>query len=106
MLVTSRGTGRWIIPKGWPSKRLCDRRAASREAIEEAGVKEKIAPKAIGSYRYVKPELGEASAIDVSVYLLRVRKQHKRWPEMDQRERAWFEVMDAAGSNMTCLARK
>src|SRR3974390_952808 len=48
LLVTSRGTGRWIIPKGWPSKRLRDRKAAAREAREEAGVKGKILPKARG----------------------------------------------------------
>lgn len=96
MLVTSRGTGRWIIPKGWTSKRLGDRRAAAREAREEAGVKGKIKPKTIGSYRYAKPELGEAADIDVSVYLLKVRRQQKRWPEMHQRKRAWFHIMDAA----------
>jgi 8-oxo-dGTP pyrophosphatase MutT (NUDIX family) len=96
LLVTSRGTGRWIIPKGWPSKRLRDRRAAAREARQEAGVKGKIMPKAIGSYRYVKPELGESCHIDVAVFLLAVVKQRKRWPEMHQRKRAWFGVLDAA----------
>ena len=38
LLVTSRETGRWVIPKGWPSKRLSDREAAAREARQEAGV--------------------------------------------------------------------
>src|SRR3974390_299108 len=97
LLVTSRGTGRWIIPKGWPSKRLRDRKAAAREAREEAGVKGKIMPRAIGSYRYAKPELGESCDIDVSVFLLTVFKQCKRWPEMHERKRAWFDVLDAAG---------
>jgi 8-oxo-dGTP pyrophosphatase MutT (NUDIX family) len=96
LLVTSRGTGRWIIPKGWPSKRLRDRKAAAREARQEAGVKGRITPKAIGSYRYVKPELGESCQIDVAVFLLDVLKQRKRWPEMHQRKRAWFGVLDAA----------
>ncbi|MGA7325822.1 MAG: NUDIX hydrolase [Rhodomicrobium sp.] len=96
LLVTSRGTGRWIIPKGWPSKRLHDYRAAAREARQEAGVKGKIIPKAIGSYRYAKPELGESCDIDVSVFLLTVLKQRKRWPEMHQRQRVWFDVLDAA----------
>jgi len=97
MLVTSRRTGRWIIPKGWPSKRLGDCSAAAREARQEAGVKGKIARQAIGSYRYVKPELGEASPIHVTVFLLAVVKQCKRWPEKRQRRRAWFDVPDAAG---------
>jgi 8-oxo-dGTP pyrophosphatase MutT (NUDIX family) len=96
LLVTSRGTGRWIIPKGWPSKRHGDPKAAAREAKEEAGVKGKIKAKAIGRYRYTKPELGESGGIDVSVFLLAVLKQRKRWPEMNERRRAWFDVLDAA----------
>ncbi len=96
LLVTSRTTGRWIVPKGWTSKRLKDCKAAAREARQEAGVKGKIEPKAIGTYRYVKAELGEAAPIDVAVYLLSVRKQVKRWPEKHQRRRAWFHVLDAA----------
>ena len=97
MLVTSRRTGRWIIPKGWPSKKLDDCSAAAREARQEAGVKGKIAKEALGSYRYVKPELGDASPIDVTVFLLAVLKQCKRWREKRQRRRAWFDVLDAAG---------
>ena len=97
LLVTSRNTGRWIIPKGWPSKRIKDYKAAAREARQEAGVRGKIKPKAIGSYRYIKPELGEGAPIDVAVYLLSVRKQWKRWPEKRERRRAWFHVLDAAG---------
>ena len=96
LLVTSRTTGRWIIPKGWPSKRIKDHKAAAREARREAGVKGKIKPKAIGSYRYVKPELGDGAPIDVAVYLLSVRKLAKRWPEKRERRRAWFDVLDAA----------
>lgn len=97
LLVTSRGTGRWIVPKGWPSKRLTDRKAAAREARQEAGVKGKVAPRAIGSYRYVKPELGDASPIDVTVFLLSVLKRSKRWPEKRQRRRAWFNLLEASG---------
>ncbi|MGB9027580.1 MAG: NUDIX hydrolase [Rhodomicrobium sp.] len=96
LLVTSRDTGRWIIPKGWPSKRGKDHKAAAREARQEAGVAGKIMPTAFGSYRYVKPELGDTS-IDVTVFLLSVRKQSKRWPEKNERRRAWFHVLDAAG---------
>ncbi len=97
LLVTSRNTGRWIIPKGWPSKRVKDHKAAAREARQEAGVKGKITPRAFGSYRYVKPELGDGVPIDVTVFILSVRKQSKRWPEKTERRRAWFDVLDAAG---------
>ncbi len=97
LLVTSRDTGRWIIPKGWPSKWMKDCKAAAREARQEAGVEGKIAPEAFGSYRYVKPEFGDGEPIDVAVFLLAVRKEYKNWRERNERLREWFSVRDAAG---------
>ena len=96
LLVTSRDTGRWIIPKGWTSKRIKDCKAAAREAREEAGVKGKILRKAIGTYRYIKRELGNGALIEVRVFLLKVSKRCKRWPEKHERRRAWFDIEDAA----------
>jgi 8-oxo-dGTP pyrophosphatase MutT (NUDIX family) len=96
MLVTSRDTGRWIIPKGWTSKRLKDCKAAAREAREEAGVKGKILRDAIGTYRYIKRELGNGALIEVRVFLLKVSKRCKRWPEKRERRRAWFDIEAAA----------
>ena len=97
LLVTSRDTGRWIIPKGWTSKRIKDCKAAAREAREEAGVKGKIFRKAIGTYRYIKRELGNGVFVEVRVFLLKVSKRCKRWPEKRERRRAWFDLKDAAG---------
>jgi 8-oxo-dGTP pyrophosphatase MutT (NUDIX family) len=97
LLVTSRDTGRWIIPKGWTSKRIRDCKAAAREAREEAGVKGKILREAIGTYRYIKRELGDGALIEVRVFLLKVSKRYKRWPEKRERRRAWFDLKDAAG---------
>jgi 8-oxo-dGTP pyrophosphatase MutT (NUDIX family) len=54
MLVTSRGTGRWIIPKGWPMKRKAPYAAAAREALEEAGVVGQIGKEPIGSFSHKK----------------------------------------------------
>ena len=96
LLVTSRDTGRWIIPKGWTSKRIKDCKAAAREAKEEAGVKGKILREAIGTYRYIKRELGNGALIEVRVFLLKVSKRCKRWPEKRERRRAWFDIEDAA----------
>ena len=96
LLVTSRDTGRWIIPKGWTSKRIKDCKAAAREAKEEAGVKGKILREAIGTYRYIKRELGNSALIEVRVFLLKVSKRCKRWPEKRERRRAWFDIEDAA----------
>jgi 8-oxo-dGTP pyrophosphatase MutT (NUDIX family) len=96
LLITSRETGRWIIPKGWSCKRLKDHEAAAREAEEEAGVAGKVRREAIGSYRYTKRELGDEVSIAVSVFLLDVLKERRRWPEKRQRQRAWFEISAAA----------
>ena len=96
LLVTSRDTGRWVIPKGWPSKRLTGSSAASREAKEEAGVSGKITAKPIGSYRYRKFEKSSSRLIEVEVYRLSVKKERKRWPEKVQRNRAWFNLETAA----------
>jgi 8-oxo-dGTP pyrophosphatase MutT (NUDIX family) len=95
LLVTSRDTGRWIIPKGWRAKRLKDSDAAAREADEEAGVSGKLKSKPIGSYRYPKNDDGGSRLLRVSVFLLQVRKERTRWPERLQRRRAWFDVRDA-----------
>jgi 8-oxo-dGTP pyrophosphatase MutT (NUDIX family) len=96
LLVTSRETGRWIIPKGWRMKGLTGQASAAREAREEAGVKGKIKRKAIGRFRYVKREKTSERLIDVTVFLLSVRKEFKRWREAGQRKRAWFSPETAA----------
>ncbi len=97
LLVTSRDTGRWIIPKGWPMKRLKDHRAAALEALEEAGVSGRISRKPWGSYRYVRADAGKAPQyLDVTVFLMSVERQRKRWPEAKERRRFWFSVESAA----------
>lgn len=96
LLVTSRETGRWVIPKGWPSKRLKDREAAAREASQEAGVTGRIAKKPIGIYRYRKIEPERARMLDVTVYVLEVQKEKKKWPEQAERQRTWFKPEMAA----------
>lgn len=92
LLVTSRDTGRWIIPKGWPSNRLKDFEAAAREARQEAGVTGKISSEPIGTYRYRKLEPGMTRTMDVDVFLLKVKKEKKSWSEQHQRQRAWFAI--------------
>jgi 8-oxo-dGTP pyrophosphatase MutT (NUDIX family) len=96
LLVTSRETGRWVIPKGWTSKRLKDFEAAAREAKQEAGVEGRITTRAIGQYRYFKREFGLERPIKVAVYLLAVKRQSKRWPESRERLRVWFSAAEAA----------
>jgi 8-oxo-dGTP pyrophosphatase MutT (NUDIX family) len=97
MLVTSRETKRWIIPKGWPMRKLTPGATAAREAYEEAGIEGIIRPnKAVGSYSYAKSlETGELP-VTVKVFLLHVERQRERWPEQPERETRWFSPEAAA----------
>lgn len=96
LLVSSRDTGRWVIPKGWPSKRMSDSAAAAREAKQEAGVTGKISKRIYGYYRYRKIEKESTRLIEVAVYVLWVKKEKKQWREKTERQRTWFDVETAS----------
>ena len=97
LLITSRDTGRWVIPKGWPMEGLSEAEAASIEAWEEAGVRGDIAPESLGSFDYDKV-LSATKAIPctVTVFGLRVAALHTDFPERKQRRRKWFAAEKAA----------
>ena len=97
LLVTSRDTGRWVIPKGWPMKRLEPSAAAEREAFEEAGVRGAIDAAPAGAYSYLKalsPHL--VFRCEVQVFPLQVQRELSRWPERGQRTRRWVDPETAA----------
>lgn len=96
LLVTSRETKRWLIPKGWPMKGRKPHKAAAREAEEEAGVKGRIEGKPLGHYTYWKRRIVHFDLCRVDVYPLEVMKQLKSWKEKGQREARWFKVEEAA----------
>ena len=97
MLVTSRETRRWVIPKGWPMKGRKPHASAAREALEEAGLIGKVGTKPIGTYRYDKRlKGGDAVPCSVDVFPLQVKSQRKRWPEQKQRSVRWFAPEEAA----------
>jgi 8-oxo-dGTP pyrophosphatase MutT (NUDIX family) len=96
LLVTSRDTRRWVIPKGWPWPHHDDHVAAAGEAQEEAGVRGLAHPKSIGCYTYRKRQAAGAIAVRVSVYLLEVTEELVNWPEEAERQRAWFAPIEAS----------
>ncbi|MEM9107054.1 MAG: NUDIX hydrolase [Pseudomonadota bacterium] len=97
LLITSRGTGRWIIPKGWAMEDLSDHATAAREALEEAGVVGKIKKKSIGTYPYSKWMPAEMPIeCSVKVYPLEVSQLEDDYLEKDERERRWFSRKKAA----------
>jgi 8-oxo-dGTP pyrophosphatase MutT (NUDIX family) len=97
LLVTSRETKRWVIPKGWPMKGRKPFEAAAQEALEEAGIVGQMSKKPVGSYRYFKRREPHFGLCEVQVYRLAVQKQLEVWPEKEQRERRWFVLVEAAG---------
>ncbi|RUW73234.1 MULTISPECIES: NUDIX hydrolase [unclassified Mesorhizobium] len=96
MLVTSRTTRRFIVPKGWPMKGKSGRKAAMIEAREEAGVLGDILKQPAGTYSYWKRLASRFVRVDVVVYLLNVTEELPRWMEAGTRQRAWLAPADAA----------
>jgi uncharacterized protein Yka (UPF0111/DUF47 family)/8-oxo-dGTP pyrophosphatase MutT (NUDIX family) len=97
LLVTSRESKRWVIPKGNAPAGATPHFAAAMEAEEEAGVSGPVCPTPLGSYRYRKKRGNGASLmVDVDVFPLAVNREMTSWKEQDQRERRWFTLADAA----------
>jgi 8-oxo-dGTP pyrophosphatase MutT (NUDIX family) len=112
LLITSRGTGRWVLPKGWVEASDPDpAEAAAREALEEAGVIGDIQKSGMGSYTYFKSlDGGENILCSVRVYPLRVKRELKSFKEAGQRILEWFSAEDAADAvkepELAALIRK
>jgi 8-oxo-dGTP pyrophosphatase MutT (NUDIX family) len=102
LLITSRGSGRWIIPKGRCKADAEPRRVAVAEGYEEAGLRGSLARKPIGKF-LDRPAEGQEGA--VLVYPLRVTGQARSWPEKGQRDLKWADAREAARSVDKRLAR-
>lgn len=97
LLITSRETRRWVIPKGWPMITLPAHEAAAQEAWEEAGVRGEIAEAPVGAFRYRKRmKSGPPQRCRVDVYPMTVAVEEKDWPEKRQRQRRWVPALEAA----------
>jgi 8-oxo-dGTP pyrophosphatase MutT (NUDIX family) len=96
LLITSRNSRRWILPKGWPEPELGPAENAAREAFEEAGVIGTIGHEPIGRYYYLKEKKeGGGIACSVDVFALAVTKHLDDWPEKDTRRLAWLTIPEA-----------
>jgi len=97
LLITSRGRGRWVIPKGGQIAGLSPHASAAREAEEEAGVLGAACPTPIGTYRFRKRRKSGASVLtDVQVFPFAVTEELESWEEQHERERRWFTLAEAA----------
>lgn len=99
LLVSSRETGRWVIPKGWPIKGLGPSETARQEAYEEAGVRGEVSEACAGIYSYTKllgPQRSNGVPCVVAVYPIQVSKLLDDFPEREERRRRWFSPKKAA----------
>ena len=97
LMVTSRDTGRWVMPKGWlmDGKKPWD--AAKIEALEEAGALGYVSDEKIGQYHYTKRLGGSRKVVcRVAVYPMIVDRLKRRWKERAERKRHWFSPKKAA----------
>ncbi|THD67317.1 NUDIX hydrolase [Phenylobacterium sp.] len=97
LLITSRETRRWVIPKGWPIKGKSSAKSAAQEAFEEAGVQGKISKRPVGSYAYDKRlKNGRLQHVRVAVFALYVETEAEAYLELGQREKLWLPPPEAA----------
>lgn len=97
LLITSRTTRRWIVPKGWPMDGRTPSQVAAAEAWEEAGARGRASDICIGIYGYTKgmeddPDL----PVMVALYPLQVTTLASSWPESRERRRKWLSRRKAA----------
>lgn len=92
LLVTSRTTGHWVVPKGMIEDELGPAGSAEEEAWEEAGAYGELHPVPVGAYRYEKYGLVH----EVTLFSLRVDELRRDYPEADERERVWVPLSRAA----------
>jgi 8-oxo-dGTP pyrophosphatase MutT (NUDIX family) len=97
LILTTRQSQRWIVPKGWPIRGLKPEKSAAQEAYEEAGVRGRVGAKPVGafSYRKILDESGAEATCEVKVFPLLVKRQSLSWPESAQRIVQWVDPAKA-----------
>ena len=99
LMITSRGIGRWIIPKGWPADGKTPTEAALTEAWEEAGVRGKVTGACLGLFSYNKDLTRDDNLPCVAmVFPVRVKSLANDFPEVGQRKRKWMRPKKAAAA--------
>lgn len=97
LLITSRETRRWVVPRGNPIPGKSAAESAAQEAYEEAGIRGAVDPEPVGRYLYQKRRRsGALLPAEVRLFVMRVAEEAEDWPEKGERERRWFTPADAA----------
>jgi 8-oxo-dGTP pyrophosphatase MutT (NUDIX family) len=95
LLVTSKRTARWVLPKGWPKAGESLAQSAARETYEEAGVTGVVEPVELGRFVTTRLRMGSRAHYVVVIYPLRVELELADWPERQDRRRQWFSLAEA-----------
>ena len=97
LLITSRETRRWIVPKGWPKDGKTPAASAAEEAWEEAGVRGNSDGRCVGIFSYSKDAgaMGELPCIAM-VFAIEVTEMAKHYPEENERDRIWVSRKKAS----------
>jgi len=108
LLVGSRRSGRWGIPKGHLDPGETSHLAAGRESFEEAGVVGAVERDVFGTFSYTKDS--SPHCYQVAVHLLDVSRLSADFPEKAVRKQKWFTlkaaVRDAAQPGLQALLEK
>lgn len=97
LLVTSRETKRWILPKGQPERKLAPHQVAEQEAYEEAGLIGTVFKTPFATFDSVKRlKNGKEIPCGIRVFLFEVNHELGAWPEQSQRDRRWMSPGEAA----------
>jgi len=96
LLITTRNTRRWIVPKGWPEAGRSPQECAAQEAFEEAGVSGAVAKEAIGVFNYKKQlKSGQMINCQIRIYAMEVSAVAAGWPEKNARRTKWCQLAEA-----------
>jgi two-component system phosphate regulon sensor histidine kinase PhoR len=99
LLITSRETRRWVVPRGNPILGKSPAESAAQEAFEEAGIIGPVEPEPIGRYFYRKRRRnGAMLPAEVQLFRMSVSEERDDWPERGERERRWFAPQEAAAA--------
>lgn len=94
LLVTSRRTKRWIVPKGWPMDGKTPGNSALQEAWEEGGVNGRVVGDCLGVYSYAK-DVTDLTCLAM-LYPIEVKSLSKKFPESQERRRIWVSRKKAS----------
>jgi 8-oxo-dGTP pyrophosphatase MutT (NUDIX family) len=93
LLINSRETGLWVVPKGGLARKEKPYRRAQHEAFEQAGIIGKVRRKPLG---YCTGAEGCETPVTTSVHLLRLEREAEHFRDYAQRQKIWISPAEAA----------